>query len=426
MEPARPLKHPLPPAHLPVVVAQAQPAKFLAGVLTLMEENLPVVLANPHWGEVEKAQAAAQITPGVWLGEKSARWPKIKATAPFDADAWAGKILIPTGGSGGRVRWAVHTWRTLAAAAKALGEFLEVEGCMHVSTLPPWHVSGLMPAVRAVETGGTLWLEDWKNLEAGLPPATPPEQAVISLVPTQLQRLLRKKRVMNWLRKTRAILLGGAAAPAGLLERARELRLPLALAYGLTETAAVVAMQKPADFLAGKPPSFTPLPHAKIWIGDDAARPLPLGQQGRIWIQASSLFSGYYPAIRKSGPFGTEDFGVLNARGRVIPLGRLDRAIITGGEKVNPNAIEKQIRATGLVKEVRVLGLPDAEWGERVAAVYSGKAQSAKKLRAALRGRLAPEAMPKTWLHTKSLTLSRSSASDKASWGARRIARRPR
>jgi len=378
---------------VPIVVAQKKTAAYLAGVLSSVEQMLPVVLANPHWGEVEWAQAAAQIMPGIWFGEKRANWPHPKPEENFEAKDWKGAILIPTGGTGGRVRWAVHHWNTLAAAARALGDFLEAEGCIHVSTLPPWHISGLMPAVRAIETGGMLWLENWKALEGGQGPKIEPERAIISLVPTQLQRLLTKKKVMAWLKNTRAILLGGAPPSPGLLEEARRQRLPMALAYGMTETAALVALQPPKDFLAGKPPYATPLPHAKIY----------LGKNRRILIRAKSLFSGYYPVPRPLGVLVTEDFGKMDARGRILPLGRLDRVINTGGEKINPVDLEDQILATGLVKKVRVVGLPDAEWGERVVALYTGARPSEAKLRKALKKRVARHAIPKTWIRVKTL-----------------------
>jgi len=209
--------------------------------------------------------------------------------------------------------------------------------------------------------------------------------------------------VVDWLRGTRVILLGGAAPAPGLLRRARQLRLPVALAYGMTETAAMVAAQRPEEFLAGEPPAATPLPHAKIWAGDDAGKRKGVGEPGRLWIQASSLFSGYYPAKRAKGPFGTEDFGVVDARGRVRPLGRLDRVIITGGEKVHPAEVERQIRATGMVKDVRVIGLPDAEWGERVVAICTGPKHAEKKLWAKLADRLSAPAQPKQWLWVKKL-----------------------
>jgi O-succinylbenzoic acid--CoA ligase len=93
----------------------------------------------------------------------------------------------------------------------------------------------------------------------------------------------------------------------------------------------------------------------------------------------------------------------MDARGCLRLLGRLDRVINTGGEKVDPAHLEKQIRATKLVGAVRVVGLPDAEWGERVAAIYTGKKTSDEQLRAKLRGRIAAHAMPKIWIHAKNL-----------------------
>ncbi len=384
------------------MVAETNPAVYLATVLAAVELDLPVVLANPEWGMAERWQAAAQLTPGLWLGSKAVRWPAIKASCRFEAKRWRGAILIPTGGTGGRVRWAVHSWATLQYAARAWDEFMETEKSVHVSTLPPWHVSGLMPMVRAIETGGTLWLERWKALEAGQPPKVTPQRAVISLVPTQLQRLLRHRQVVRWLAQCHAVMLGGAAPSAALLERARKLRLPIALAYGMTETAAMVAGQRPRDFLAGLPACVTPLPHAKIWVGGEAGQPLRAGKQGRVWIQAQSLFHGYYPARQPQDSWATEDWGVMSRDGLCL-RGRSDGVIITGGEKVHPREVEQQILATGLVADVRVIGLPDAVWGERVVALYTGKRQQYKKLRTALAGRLARHALPKTWQWTEKL-----------------------
>jgi O-succinylbenzoic acid--CoA ligase len=393
------------PKRGPVVVAQADSAAYLAGVLSAVALQLPVVLANPRWGEVEGAQAAIQIKPGLWLGSKQDCWPNLKPAGDFEVTAWPGAILIPTGGTGGRVRWAIHDWATLTAAAQALAKFLDAENCTHVSTLPPCHVSGLMPAVRAIATGGRLWLENWKTLEAGAAPALSPERTIISLVPTQLQRLLKKFSVTEWLRHTHAILLGGAPASVDLLKQARRLRLPIALAYGTTETAAVVAAQLPHDFLAGWAPRFTPLPHAKITTNHD----------GRIIIQAKSLFGGYYPAHQRRRSFATEDLGRLHARGRLELRGRIDRVIITGGEKIHPAEVEKRIRATGLVKDVRVIGQPDAEWGERVVALYTGPRRTSRVLHAAMQGKHPPAMIPKLWLHTDSLlTDARSLA--KSGW----------
>ena len=142
---------------------------------------------------------------------------------------------------------------------------------------------------------------------------------------------------------------------------------------GMTETAAVVAVQQPKDFLTGKPPYATPLPHAKI----------TLGKGGRIKIRAKSLFCGLL-----SGAAQTR--GVCRRRilGKWVPaeefchLRALDRIINTGGEKVNPDDLERQIRATGLVKKC-VWSACRMRCGVKVVALYVGPKQSAAKFRKA-------------------------------------------
>ncbi len=402
----------------PVVVAETTPSAFLAATLAAVERGEPVALASPRWGEREGAQAAAQLRPGLWFGTKMTAWPEAKLETVFDAARWRGAILIPTGGTGGRVRWAIHSWSTLASAARALDVFLGGGPFTHVSTLPVWHVSGLMPAVRALETGGTLWLDEWKTLETGTPPATPPARAIISLVPTQLQRLLSQSAVMAWLRECRAILLGGAAAPAALLDAARSARLPVALAYGMTETAAVVAAQTPADFLAGEPPSVSTLPHARVWIADDTGEPSLPEKPGRVMLEADSLFHGYFPESRTTDSFAAEDDGVLDRQGRLQLLGRRDRVIITGGEKVNPQEVEAALRASGLVEEVLIVGEKHPAWGQQVVALFTGAPRTDQELHAALATQLAPPARPKRWLHVSHLPLDERGKIDAAALAA--------
>jgi O-succinylbenzoic acid--CoA ligase len=403
----------------PVVVAESEPAAFLAAVLAAGEIGQPVALARPHWTDAERAQAAAQLRPGVWFGEQATGWPDVNPAEAYDSTAWQGTMLIPTGGTGGRVRWAVHTWNSLATAARALEAFLGDGPFTHYSTLPPWHVSGLLPAVRAIETNGRLCLDAWKPLEGGAAPAIAPQRIVISLVPTQLQRLLAHDAVVEWLRGTRAILLGGAAPTAALLAKARELRLPVALAYGMTETAAVVAAQSPADFLAGEPPAVMALPHARTWIAGDDGEPQLPEAPGRVWVEAESLFQGYFPKWREPGPLATDDNGTLDRQGRLHLAGRRDRVIITGGEKVDPRMVEEALRATGLVEDVLVAGTPDTEWGQVVAALYTGEPRTAEELRAALRDRLPPAALPKIWIHTAHLPTDERGKPDPAALLAR-------
>jgi O-succinylbenzoic acid--CoA ligase len=228
--------------------------------------------------------------------------------------------------------------------------------------MPAYHVSGLMARVRCAATGGTHVACDWKRIEAGERPvlAVGGGDWVISLVPTQLQRLLGSEGAVAWLRGFRAIFVGGGPVWPELADAAERVGLPVALTYGMTETAAMVAALKPAEFLAGERSSGAALPHAKI----------SLGPGGVVRIAGESVFRGYWPERVEARQLETDDVGCLDERGRLRILGRRDAVIITGGKKVQPADVELALRATGEFDDVVVIGVPDAEWGEAVVACY--------------------------------------------------------
>ncbi|MFN5695969.1 MAG: AMP-binding protein, partial [Cyanobacteriota bacterium] len=150
----------------------------------------------------------------------------------------------------------------LEASAAATAAWLRAQGidparCLHLNPLPLHHVSGLMPLVRSRCWGAALRRLSPELLRqpADLPGACPlPEDSpvLLSLVPTQLRRLMASAAATDWLRRCAVIWVGGAALPAELAREARRQRLPLAPCYGATETAAMVCALPPARFLAGE------------------------------------------------------------------------------------------------------------------------------------------------------------------------------
>jgi len=261
------------------------------------------------------------------------------------------------------VRFARHDERTLTAAVRGFCAHFGFRRVNAVGVLPPYHVSGLMARVRCAATGGRHVAWDWKRLESGDLPALQLRRAhwVLSLVPTQLQRLLAAREAVAWLRGFRAIFIGGGPVWPELTAAAARAELPLSLSYGLTETAAMVAAQRPAEFLAGEHNCGAVLPHARVTIDDE----------GRIRISGESVFRGYFPGENVAGEFATEDLGRLDERGHLHVLGRRDAVIITGGKKVQGAEVEAALRASGEFDDVAVVGVPDPEWGHAVVACYA-------------------------------------------------------
>lgn len=341
-----------------------------AGV-ALVERDGACFLVDPGWGKRERAQ-----------------WAALAERRPENWDGRRGWLCVPTGGSSGAMKLARHDEVTLGAAVAGFCAHFGVKTVDAVGVLPAWHVSGLMAWARCAWTGGEYRAVKWKDVEEGGRPEV--AGGFFSLVPTQLGRLLGDAGAEAWLREFRAVLLGGGPAWPELLARARAARVPVALCYGMTETAALVAAQRPDEFLAGDDSCGAALPHARL--AADA--------EGRLEVEASSLFFGYWPGTRNAGAWRTDDLAELDAAGRLRVRGRADAMIITGGEKVNPAEVEAALRTAGgmAVTDAAVVGVPSAEWGSEVVALLCGDAAAETRLRAALGEVLSPAKRPKRYV----------------------------
>lgn len=350
-------------------------AEFMAALARAVAGRGSVFLADPAWKEAERAVLAEAVA--------------VARNEPADERGW---LMIPSGGTTGRVKFARHDAATLAAAARGFAVHFAAPVVNAINILPRHHVSGLMPWMRCALTGGEHVVGDWKRIEAGELPDVPGEGAwFLSVVPTQLQRLLGSARAVEWLRKFRAVCVGGGPAWAELLAQGATRRLPLAVSYGMTETAAMVTALRPEEFLAGERNCGAALPQARVSIGAD----------GAVRVAGESLFRGYFPAWREEREaWVTGDVGELDARGRLRIFGRRDAAIITGGKKVDPAAVEAALRATGEFEDVAVVAVDDAGWGQAVMACYprGGREPDLERVRERLRARLPAFKRPKRYV----------------------------
>lgn len=354
-----------------VLVVEEEPLEYLAGIAAAQLEGAGCWLGNPGWRAEEWQAFRRMARPDLELGTRPGK-PGSGPAPGGGVPCRPGEVRVATSGSTGRLRFARHTWETLSAAALGLARFLEAPaGISSLCVLPLWHVSGLMQAVRAVATGGRLALVPWNELEAGQWPDLDVSRISLSLVPTQLRRLLGMSWGGDFLGAFQMVLMGGAATSFDQLEKARALRLPLALSYGMTETAALVTLLPVEAFRTGYTGAGYAMPHAQVRTAGTASQP------GPIELQAQSLFLGYHDgtgreARAEEGATGswwrTGDGGYYDRRGILYLSGRMDRMINTGGEKVFPEEVEGVLGNHPAVKEAAVCGIPDAEWGERVAA----------------------------------------------------------
>lgn len=364
------------PRREPTVIEETDPRRFMTALATATAQGGVVMLAGDTWGENERRQLAAlrqleQVTPATAAGK--------------------GWLCIPTGGTGGQLKFARHDEETLSAAVRGFVQHFKMKQVNAAGLLPLHHVGGLMAWLRCALTGGEYRPLDWKAVEGGTLPELPakPQGWVISLVPTQLERLLRSGAAVEWLQQFRAIFLGGAPAWPELLARAANKQLPVSTGYGLTETAAMVTALRPEEFLLGGRSSGAALPHATVRVGADSV----------IMVGGDSLFRGYHPQWRDHLEFATGDCGQLDGNRHLHVTGRRDAVIITGGEKVDPAEVESVLRGSGELPEVIVLGVPNAEWGQVVFAAYPATARpDLGNVEQLIMSQLAPHKRPKRFV----------------------------
>jgi O-succinylbenzoic acid--CoA ligase len=373
----------------PILIAESEPARFMTAFADAVAGEADLFLCDPNWGASEKEQLAAILK---------------SKTKNQNSKIDTGWLMIPTGGSSGSLKFARHDQDTVAAAVDGFVRHFSLARVNAMGVLPLHHVGGLMAWLRCALTGGEYRPLDWRGVEQGNLPAVDGDWT-ISLVPTQLERLMRQPAAVDWLRRFAVVFLGGAPAWPDLLERAAGAGVRLSLGYGMTETAAMATALLPGEFLAGERTSGRPLPHAQVALDPD----------GVIVLSGGSLFRGYYPAWRAEPAFVTNDLGRIDGSGNLEVLGRRDGMIISGGEKILPAEVEAMLRATGEFDDVVVVGVPDPEWGQAVVAAYPATRQpDLAKVRLGLEATLAPHKRPKHYMVLGDWTRSGAGKVDRA------------
>src|SRR5262249_1070440 len=114
-----------------------------------------------------------------------------------------------------------------------------------------------------------------------------------------------------------------------------------------------------------------PLPDVEVQILGEEGGVLPPGQVGEICVRTPRVMKGYAGAespLRSEGWLPTRDMGWLDEGGHLYIAGRKDDMIIRGGENIAPAEVEATLQSHPAVEEAAVIGVPDLEWGQRVAA----------------------------------------------------------
>ncbi len=330
-------------AGMPHVLVGSNTLDTLVTLYALLERRVPALLVHPKLTGPERARIVAA----------AARMPC--AVGP-DAAA-----IIYTSGTTGEPRGAVLGRAALAASAQASAANLgwQADDCW-LLCMPIARVGGLSIVTRCLAARRCVALVPQFDADAFPEWILAQRVTLASVVPTMLTRVLDAHpdwTPPSWLR---AVLLGGAEAPEGLLRRAADRRLPIVVTYGMTETCSQVsATPYVARFDTAAWGAGMPLPGIDVRVSG-----------GRIEVRGPVLMEGYWnePPQPPSGWFNSGDLGEIDARGCLRVHARRVDLIVTGGENAYPAEVERALEAFPGIAAAGVFGVPSDVWGQTVAA----------------------------------------------------------
>lgn len=428
-----------------VRVAVAPPTGAL-GVVALHGVALAgaqAVLVHPRWTDAEVTDLLLTTAPALILHAGDRKLPAsitaidLRDLAPRPMEAAApsdlAEMIVPTSGTTARPRLARLPLDRLVASAVAWSAVLP-DATAWLLSLGLAHVAGLGIVVRAAMAGVPVVVTPppvslavalgFRGAD-GSEAASPAGAAGVShasLVAAQLARVLDATGDAPPPSALRAVLLGGGPIPVSLVTRALAARWPIWPSYGATETASGIAAASPAQARIAPWSAGVALPGVSLRIADaaspaapsDSAPPtLEPGPVGELQVRGPMLFAGYLddpgasPArITPDGWLRTGDLAAIGADGRLRILDRIDDLIISGGENVAPAEVESVLAAVPGVREVAVVGAPDAEWGTVPVAVVApvvGADPTDADLRTAVDARLATFRRPRRILRIAAL-----------------------
>jgi len=325
-------------------------------------------------------------------------------------------VLLFTSGTTGAPKAAVLRQKHLVSYILGSVEFMSaLEEDAALGCVPPYHIAGISAVLSSVYSGRRVvqlpnfTAEDWISL------VNKEKVTNAFVVPTMLARIIETVGDDSSVEmpSLRALAYGGGKMPLSVIERAMQLfpNADFTNAYGLTETSSTISVLGPQDHrdaVASADEAVRrrlvsvgrPLPGVEVEIRDDEGKVQAPGERGEIYVrgeQVSGEYVGKGSLLDKDGWFPTRDAGSIDAEGFLFLEGRADDVIVRGGENMSPGEIEDTLLEHPAVGDVAVVGIPDEQWGEGVAAAVllkTGQSAGVEELQGWVKDRMRSSRVP--------------------------------
>ncbi|WP_411886883.1 AMP-binding protein [Hydrocarboniphaga effusa] len=358
-----------------------------------------------------------EVSPGMLGFSSLLSEPAAEARARLDAiasavDAHSAVNIQFTSGTTGSPKGATLTHRNILNNGYFVGRAMRLAHddklCIPV---PLYHCFGMVMGNLACVTHGACMVFPADSFDAASVLQTVQEERCTALhgVPTMFIAELDHPDFARYtLDSLRTGIMAGAPCPIEVMRKAIE-RMHLreiTIAYGMTETSPVSFQSATDDPLERRVSTIGRVqPHLEVKIVDEGGNTLPRGQRGELLVRGYSVMLGYWndaqrtaDTIDAEGWMRTGDLGLIDEEGYASILGRAKDMVIRGGENVYPREIEEFLYRHPRIRDVQVIGVPDAKFGEELCAcviAQPGEATSEDDIRAFCRGEIAHYKIPR-------------------------------
>ncbi|HEY3717894.1 MAG TPA: fatty acid--CoA ligase family protein [Jatrophihabitantaceae bacterium] len=379
-----------------------------------VQKHGSVLLISDDTSLAELPEVSQSVTRAAWI-ERCRELPGL-AEAPVEPDTEDVAIVLMTSGTTSAPKSAVLRHRHISSYVISSVEFGESDPDeVMIVSVPPYHIAAVANLLSNLYSGRRIvYLERFSALE-WLQTVNAERVTNAMLVPTMLARIVDELEAGNAAVPTslRTLSYGGAKMSPSVLERALALlpEVGFVNAYGLTETSSSIAVLGPDDHraaLSSTDPVVRarlgsvgqPLPSVEILVRDLDGVACAPGAIGMIFVRGPQVAGEYREGgaiTDEDGWFSTRDEGYLDADGYLFVRGRADDTIIRGGENIAPAEVEAVMYQHPGVEQVAVVGVPDEEWGQRIAAFVvrrGGVDATVEDIRAFVRERLRSAKTP--------------------------------
>ncbi len=362
------------------------------------QESIGFVIHDDEFADVVAGSGA------VALDESAMRRLATTATEP-SPHRGAGRVVILTSGTTGRPKGAARRSDPAAieGAAAVLDRIPLRPGDVQVVSAPLFHAWGLTHLMFGITRSATTVLSRRFDAEATLRSTSQHGAEVLVVVPAMLARIIAlppRTFAAAPTPELRVIASSGSALGTRLVTDTLARFGPVLYnLYGSTEVA-VATIATPADLAMAPATAGRVAFGVDVAILDDRGDPVADGVVGRVFVGGSMRFEGYTTGGGKEeqrGLLSSGDLGHFRA-GLLFVDGREDDMVVSGGENVFPGEVEDLLARHPAISDVAVIGTPDADFGQALAAfvvVLPGEALTVDDVRAHVRDHLARHKVPR-------------------------------